>query len=221
MPKVGNGNGGKNGEGRAGDGNITHDLLGSTHIFTSAFRDILEKGILREIAGKQLTSSQFKLLYMVAITDAQTISDVALFLGVSTAAASKAVDKLVRRKLLRRAEGKPDRREIRLSLTEASRRLLDAYESKLERKLAQIFRGIPEDELIRATRLLDRLSAGLVERHSSPDEVCLKCDMYFREKCVVSSMLGRKCFYQVVRGRPEPAQLTIEENSPGAEGHSS
>ncbi len=80
-----------------GNGDIAHDFLGSTHVFTSAVEEILEKGILEEIAGKRLTLSQFKLLRMVALTDARTISDVALFLGVSNAAASKAVDKLVRR----------------------------------------------------------------------------------------------------------------------------
>ena len=64
------------------------------------------------------------------MTDARTINDVALFLGVSDAAASKVVDRLVRRKLLPRTEGHPDRREIHLSLTESSRCLLAAYDEE-------------------------------------------------------------------------------------------
>jgi len=131
----------------------------------------------------------------VALTEARTISDVALFLGISNAAASKAVDKLVRRKLLRRAEGQPDRREICLSLTESSRRLLAAYEEKKERRLAEVFQGFPNDQLRRAARLLDRLSAGLVDHHSNPEEVCLQCGIYFREKCVVRQLVNRNCFY--------------------------
>jgi len=178
-----------------GDGDIAHDFLGSAHVFTSAVEEVLEKRILEETAGRQLTLSQFKLLKMVALTEARTISDVALFLGISNAAASKAVDKLVRRKLLHRAEGQPDRREICLSLTESSRRLLAAYEEKKEHRLAQIFQGFPKDELKRAARLLDRLSAGLVDHHSSPEEVCLQCGIYFREKCVVRQLTNRNCFY--------------------------
>jgi MarR family transcriptional regulator, temperature-dependent positive regulator of motility len=178
-----------------GNGDIAHDFLGSTHVFASAVEDILEKRVLDEIAGRHLTLSQFKLLKMVALTDAHTISDVAMFLGVSNAAASKAVDKLVRRKLLRRAEGQPDRREIRLSLTGSSRRLLAAYEEKKERKLAQVFRGFPNDELRRAARLLDRLSAGLVDHDAGPEEVCLQCGIYFRDKCVVRELVKRNCFY--------------------------
>ena len=185
-----------------GSGDVAHDFLGSTRVFTSAIDEIVEKVILKEVAGEQLTLSQFKLLYMVAMTEARTIGDVALFLGVSNAAASKAVDRLVRRKLLRRAEGKPDRREICLSLTDSGSRLIDSYEMKMDRKLTEVFDGFPEDELIHAARLLDRLSAGLVGHHSSPEEICLQCEVYFREKCIVSHLLGRRCFYKVAK--PEP-----------------
>src|SRR5512142_242543 len=102
---------------------------------------------------------------LVAMTDAQRIGDVALFLGVSNAAASKAVDKLVRRKLLRRAEGEKDRRVIHLALTSASRRLLQAYEGAKEQKLQHIFGRFSEDDLRRASELLDLLSAGIVEHN--------------------------------------------------------
>jgi DNA-binding MarR family transcriptional regulator len=176
-------------------GLVAHDFLGSAHVFASAVEDVIEKRILEEVAGKHLTLSQFRLLKLVAVTDAHTISDVGLFLGVSNAAASKAVDKLVRRKLLRRKEGQPDRREICLSLTEASKRLLVAYEEKKERKLAEVFRGYTEEELKRTTSLLDRLSAGLVDHHSHDGEVCLQCGIYFRNQCLVRKLLSRDCFY--------------------------
>jgi len=190
---------------KGGNNDIAHDFLGSTHVFASAIEEVVEKRLLEEIAGKEMTLSQFKLLKMVALTDARTITDVALFLGVSNAAASKAVDKLVRRKLLRRAEGQPDRREIRLSLTEPSRRLLAAYEEKKERKLAQLFRGFPEDELRRTARLLDRLSAGLVDHHAGPEEVCLQCGIYFRDDCLVRRLVGRHCFYEPGRDSRQDA----------------
>jgi len=174
---------------------IAHDFLGSAHVFASAVEDVIERRLLAEAAGKHLTLSQFRLLKLVAMTDAHTISDVGLFLGVSNAAASKAVDKLVRRKLLRRKEGRPDRREIRLSLTEASKRLLDAYEQKKRRKLAEVFQGFAGDELRRTADLLDRISAGLVDHHSHEREVCLQCGIYFRNECLVRKLLNRECFY--------------------------
>jgi hypothetical protein len=110
------------------------------------------------------------------------------------------VDKLVRRKLLRREEGQPDRREIRLSLTESSKRLLAAYEQKKERKLAEVFRGFPADKLKRTSDLLDRISAELMDHHRHED-VCLQCGIYFRQQCLVRKLLHRECFY--VRNRTE------------------
>jgi DNA-binding MarR family transcriptional regulator len=43
-----------------------------------------------------------------------SLGDIAAFLGISNAAASKAVNRLVRRKLLRCREGETDRLSIRL-----------------------------------------------------------------------------------------------------------
>lgn len=180
---------------RAHTAELVNDFLGSTHVFASAVSDVIEKKLLREVAGNQLTFSQFKLLKLVALTDAQTIGDVAVFLGVSNAAASKAVDKLVRRKLLLRTEGIADRRAIQLSLTEASRRLLAAYDSTKDRKLAKIFGEFAPAELRRAAELLDRLSAGIVDHTAKPEEICLQCGIYFRDKCLVRQLVRRNCFY--------------------------
>ena len=198
---------------RAHSAELVNDFLGSTQVFASAVSDVIEKKLLREVAGNQLTFSQFKLLKMVALTDAQTIGDVAVFLGVSNAAASKAVDKLVRRKLLLRTEGKADRRAIQLSLTEPSRRLLAAYGAAKNRKLARIFGEFAPKELRRAAEVLYRLSAGIVNHSAKPEEICLQCGIYFRDKCLVRQLVRRNCFYHQhmnrknTRSRPRGTQV--------------
>jgi len=174
---------------------LVHEFLGSAHIFYSAVSETVEKRLLREVAGSQLTFSQLKLLRLVDLTDGQSISDVAAFLGVSNAAASKAVDKLVRRKLLRRAEGKTDRRAIRLSLTQAGRLLLAAYEEARDRELTQVFEKLPQEDLRLAAGLLDQLSAGILGRDGHQAEQCFQCGVYFRENCRVRKLLNRNCFY--------------------------
>lgn len=176
--------------------NLVNDFLGSTQVFASGLGAIVEKQLLRDVAGSQITFSQFKLLKLVALKGPHTLGDVAAFLGISHAAASKAVDKLVRRKLLRRTEAQPDRRAIELSLTESSRQLLAAYEAAKNRKLAKIFGQFSAAELHRAAGLLDRLSAGLINRSAPPDELCLQCGVYFRERCLLRDLVRRTCFYQ-------------------------
>lgn len=183
---------------------LVSDFLGSTQAFSSAVTEVVEEKLLREIAGDALTLSQFKLLKLVANTDAHSVGDVAAFLGVSNAAASKAVDKLVRRKQLVRAEGVMDRRATVLSLTARSRRLLAAYDVARDQKLTEIFRAFSPEDLEHTTEILDRLSAGIIDHNAKPEETCLQCGIYFREKCLVRKLVGRRCFYVNHRSRRGP-----------------
>lgn len=180
---------------------LIHDFLGSATVFASTVREVVERKLLEEVVRPELTLSQFRLLKMVAMTDAQTIGDVARFLGVSNAAASKAVDKLVRRKLLRRTEAEVDRREIRLALTDASRKILEAYDARRDEKLAGVFKGFSRQDLERCADLLDRLSAGIVDHGANPEELCLQCGIYYRQKCIVRQLSNRNCFYHGKRAR--------------------
>lgn len=174
---------------------MINDFLGSTQVFTSVVRDVIEEDLLRGIAPPQLSFSLFKLLKLVALTDGQTLGDVATFLGVSNAAASKAVDKLVGKGLLVRREGERDRRAIRLSLTESSRRLLANYKAVKDRKLGKVFRRFSPSDLRRTAELLDRLAAQIVDHTANPEELCLQCGIYYRERCLVRQLVGRSCFY--------------------------
>ena len=173
---------------------LIDDFLGSAHVFASAVAGVIEEEMLREV-DQQITVSQLKLLKLVNITEAQTIGDVAAFLGVSNAAASKAVDRLVRMMLLRRSEGETDRRSIHLSLTQPGKRLLATYEAARERKLLQVFGKFDPKELQQAAALLDRLSAQIVHEREHEEQMCLQCGLYFREKCVMRMLLSRRCPY--------------------------
>ena len=201
---------------------LVNDFLGSTQVFASGLSQVVEKKLLRQVVGTQLSFSQFKLLKLVALEGPHSLGDVALFLGISPAAASKAVDKLVRRKLLRRTEAQPDRRAIQLSLTESSRRLLAAYETARDRELARLFRGFSSAELHRAAGLLDRLSAGLFDHSAGPDEVCFQCGVYFRDECLLRKLTRRTCFYVRRRtagnGLGPAAEAEVASVTPGPAG---
>jgi DNA-binding MarR family transcriptional regulator len=199
---------------QAGAGDLINDFLGSTQVFARAVRNVVEEKLLHEIAPRLLTFSQFRLLKLVAMTNAQTLGDVATFLGVSNAAASKAVDKLVRRGLLLRSEAETDRRAIELSLTEPSRRLLAAYDAAKNRTLAKVFRRLSPKDLRHTAELLDQLAAEIVDHTARPEEICLQCGIYYRKKCLIQQLVQRNCFYHrhktrknapaVAEGKPSP-----------------
>ena len=135
---------------------IPRDFLGSAQTFTSAVDDLLEEQ-LREVGGPNVTFSQMGLLKMVSLTEDHTVSNVAAYLGVSNAAASKAVDRLARRRVLKRGEAEDDRRAVRLSRTEKGRRLLASYEGSAYNALANRFGQFPRDRLRETAELLDCL----------------------------------------------------------------
>ncbi len=93
---------------------LSNEFLSSARVFAWSVREVIERTVLREVSGDRLTFSQFKLLYLVAHTDVLSIGDAAAFLGVTCGAVSRTVDKLVRRRLLRRVAPQEDRRMIRL-----------------------------------------------------------------------------------------------------------
>ena len=173
---------------------LIQEFLGSVRVFSQTVRIVVEEPLLWEMAGGRLSFPQYKLLRLVAGASGRSIGEVATILGISNAAASKGVDKLVRRRFLRRAEGKLDRRAMHLSLTEQGRRAVKTYEDARDEKMLGIFEATPVAGLRRAVALLDRLSGSLVDHGADPEELCLQCGIYFPDKCLVRQLGKRKCF---------------------------
>jgi len=177
---------------------LVHDFLAGARVFAKSVRDVIEGAVLQEVAGPKVTMPQLKLLYLVAQTDSVTIGDAAEFLGVTSPAVSKTVEKLVRRRLLRRNDIQGDRRSSQLSLTEASKRLLETYEAARNQKAAEIFANYSPEQLRRTSELLDHLAAEI--EHSAKDQLCMQCEIYARQDCRFGKFGSRSCFYQNHRG---------------------
>lgn len=175
---------------------LSNDFLSSARVFAWSVREVIERSVLREVAGDKLTFSQLKLLYLVAHTDTLNIGDAAAFLGVTCGAASRAVDKLVHRRLLRRVAPAEDRRSFRLSLTETSRKLMDAYQAARDSRTQMVLQQFSPDELRQTAELLDRLAGAIVSTGPNPDATCMQCEIYYRERCRFGEYGKRNCFYQ-------------------------
>jgi DNA-binding MarR family transcriptional regulator len=177
------------------------EFLGSAHIFARAISAVVERKLLQDSVGGELSVEQMPLLKLVGIGEAHTIGDVAAFLEIGKAAASKTVDKLARRALLSRSQSETDRRSIKLSLTESSRRLLALHDVDRERKLAAVFSEASPEELHRMSELLQELSIRIVKQSSPPGKVCLQCGIYLRENCSLRDILNQSCFHEQKPGR--------------------
>jgi DNA-binding MarR family transcriptional regulator len=180
---------------------VLQDFLGGAHIFASAI-DRLMGEQLQAVSDDGLSFSQLRLLKLVSITDSYTISDVAAFLSVSNAAASKAVDRLVRRGLLERREGAQDRRVVELCLTEAGRCLLERFEVRTIAALNEIFEPFDTEQLLDATATLDNFSLALVGFEENTGETpCFRCGIYFRDHCLLRERGQPACYFDLHKRR--------------------
>jgi DNA-binding MarR family transcriptional regulator len=167
--------------------------MGASHLFCTTVNELLER-TLEEASDEQLALSQVKLLLLISRPGQRfKVTDVADFLGVTNAAASRSIDRLVQRGLIDRTVSPDDRRAVDLTLTDASRELLSQFTEIRNRELLRVLGDFPADKLEQTARLLDELSVRLAELETEEEERCLRCGIHFRNGCVMRDVLGREC----------------------------
>jgi len=184
--------------GREDNVGFINDFLGSVRILSTTIDEWMEEE-LKESTKNRVTPSQLRVLKLVARTNARRIGDVADFLAVSNAAASKAVDRLVRRGLVRRAEAASDRRAVELSLTSEGRTLLAQYEAATNQVLKEVFGSLPQSKLEETAEFLDELSTKMVTEGRTKEGICLRCGIHFRDRCLLRQTVGRDCYFHLHR----------------------
>ncbi len=168
-------------------------VMGASHLFCTTVNELLER-TLEAASDEQLVLSQVKLLLLISRPGQRfKVTDVADFLGVTNAAASRAIDRLVQRDLIDRSVSPEDRRAVDLALTPASRELLDRFEELRNRELMEVLGDFPADKLEAAADLLDDLSVRLARLEDHHEERCLRCGIHFRDGCVMRDVLDREC----------------------------
>lgn len=168
-------------------------VMGASHLFCTTVNELLER-TLGEASDEQLALSQVKLLLLISRPGQRfKVTDVADFLGVTNAAASRAIDRLVQRGLIDRSVSAEDRRAVDLALTDTSRELLSQFTEIRNRELLRVLGEFPKEKLEQATELLDELSVRLAELETDVEDRCLRCGIHFRNGCVLRDVLGREC----------------------------
>jgi DNA-binding MarR family transcriptional regulator len=174
-------------------------FLRSTHIFSSAVREILETKLLREVTPLPLTLSQLYLLKLMSSNGQHQVGQVADFLGVSAPAATKNVDKLERLKLLVRSPSTGDRRATLLSLSSRGRELVHDYEELKAARLLPLLKSFTQTEVEQLSELMERFSVALLRFGGSENDPCLRCAAYIDAGCPVGQIRGG-CPYHKNRG---------------------
>ena len=94
-------------------------------------------------AGQDVTLPQYRALVILSTEGPQRIIDLATHLGVTASTASRMIDRLVRKRLVRRRQAKDDRRSLRIDLTEAGREVVDETSRRRRIEIERIMKEMP------------------------------------------------------------------------------
>ncbi len=155
-------------------------VLGSARVLVEAVDRVVQERLRTEI-GRPVTLSQLELLIVIERSAPVSVGRVARLLGVSNPAASKSVDRLVRRGLVRRGESTADRRTVVLELTADGRSLLGDGQRVIQRALDETFAGVAPGGLCEAAERLEWLAEVAIERGPGREAARLRRAIYVGE----------------------------------------
>jgi DNA-binding MarR family transcriptional regulator len=140
-------------------------FLAAFDAFTQAVRRA--RGATTQSDNDVLTLSQYALLQALATREEARVRDMASEAGIAASTATRILDALERRQIVRRMRSPHDRREVTVTLTEFGREALasqDAWLRGRERafyaSLPAVERDLAPDLLLRLAGLIDELAGG-------------------------------------------------------------
>lgn len=96
-------------------------------------------------------------LHKLKLSGTCTVSELADWMGVTSATVTGITNKLADQDLIERWREEEDRRVVRIRLTEKGARLLDELERKRKAKVLALVGRLSQDELQRLTEIVERL----------------------------------------------------------------
>jgi DNA-binding MarR family transcriptional regulator len=125
----------------AADGPVLDAVLTASRVLVAmAARSLAD-------AGEEVTLTQYRSLVVLASRGPQGVASLAEALAVTAPTASRLVERLVRKGLVRRRTDRQDRRHVRIGLTEAGRDLVRLVTERRRAEIAVLLASIPPDVL--------------------------------------------------------------------------
>jgi DNA-binding MarR family transcriptional regulator len=128
------------------------------------------RGANGHAADGGLTLSQYGLLEGLTDRRAARVQELAAAAGISASTATRILDALERRGIVRRTRSSQDRRAVAVSLTDRGHDLLRAEQDWLRGRQRAFYASLPAAEQELAPDLLVRLAALIDELAAGPDE---------------------------------------------------
>jgi DNA-binding MarR family transcriptional regulator len=127
------------------------------------------RGATAQVREDWLTLSQYALLQALSGREAARVRELALEAGITPSTATRILDALERRAIVRRSRSLEDRRGVTVTLTALGRGALHRQDAWLRGRQRAFYASLPSDERELAPDLLIRLAALIDELAAGPD----------------------------------------------------
>lgn len=117
----------------------------------------MRTGLNQELASFNISSAQWAILEACHDGEADTLTSLSRVIPIDAASISRQVDRLVRTGLVQRRRSTRDRRLVRLSLTDAGKRLVPVLAERVQANNAKFLAGIAEHEQHAMLRTIQRM----------------------------------------------------------------
>lgn len=166
-------------------GTPTSDIEHASDLFVAIIEKLMTQRMLDESFEQQVTPSQLVALRYLSLNDSSLMSDVAEGLGISFPAATKTIDRLVRKGLASRLEDPHDRRVVRIRLTEMGKDLVTNIYRERGRRFSAVLERLGPAARESLHRDMEVFITSAIDDEETVRSVCLHCGSEHHDSCPV------------------------------------
>ncbi len=176
------------------DRSSVDDAERTADLFVGVLAKALADRVLGEAFEGQITMSQLQALRYLQRNEQRLMSDLAEGLTISYPAATKTVERLVKKGLVMREGDPTDRRVVRVKLTGKGMELVQQVNNELGRRLTAVLARMQEgdrDALLRGMAAFVEAALADVDDVQVVASICLHCGTAHSDSCPVGGVLLR------------------------------
>lgn len=165
-----------------------------TKLFCQTLTEVVRRPAYQEALEQELTEVQVDCMRYIYLHHLPSIGEIAAGLGISNAAATKLVNRLVLKDWVERKEDPKDRRVLQMRLTETGERLMEQVRQRESLNLSTVLNRMDRDDQELLCRGLEGFLTAALKEKKWVDRVCLRCGWAHRTECpgnqIYRSMTG-------------------------------
>jgi DNA-binding MarR family transcriptional regulator len=172
-------------------------LIGEySRILNLLFNEIIVHNYFSTVIPTPLSKNQFSILRILKTNGSLLINEIAAFMQITNAAASKNIEKLVHYKLVKRQIVATNRRTTRVFLSETGEKIVNKFESIRSKKQKRALESFSPEEQKQLSELFGKYIHLCLNQEKNLGLVCHQCTGKVISNCTLTEY-NVKCRFQV------------------------